>query len=113
MAFRIAIASTDGKVVNQHFGRAERFYIVEVNDETGWHFIETRKTQPVCNTRSHDDNQLRLTADLLADCDYVLVSQIGKGAEFALHRKDITAFSIALPIDRAVEKLVAYRKRRS
>ncbi|MCD7947688.1 MAG: dinitrogenase iron-molybdenum cofactor biosynthesis protein [Oscillospiraceae bacterium] len=113
MVFLIAAASTDGKVVNQHFGRAEEFYIMQADDETGWRYLETRKTQPVCKERSHDEDRLQATVDLLADCDYVLVSQIGPGAEFALSRKDITAFSIALPIDRAVEKLIAYRKRQA
>lgn len=34
MAYRIAVASTDGIVVNQHFGHAERFHIIELNAET-------------------------------------------------------------------------------
>ena len=41
MAYRIAVASTDGIVVNQHFGHAERFHIIELNAETGkYSFIE-------------------------------------------------------------------------
>ena len=34
MAYRIAVASTDGIVVNQHFGHAERFHIIELDAET-------------------------------------------------------------------------------
>ena len=46
MAYRIAVASTDGIVVNQHFGHAERFHIVELDAETEkYEYTETRKVE--------------------------------------------------------------------
>ncbi len=46
---RMAIASSDGKVVNQHFGRANKFFIIDVNKEDmTFKFIETRTAFPVC-----------------------------------------------------------------
>ena len=39
MSFRVAVANNDGKYVNQHFGKAEQFLIVEVKDDGEFEFI--------------------------------------------------------------------------
>ena len=31
MSFKIAVSSSDGKVVNRHFGRTEKFLIFEID----------------------------------------------------------------------------------
>ncbi len=108
MAYKIAVASTDGKVVNQHFGRAEKFYILEVNDENEFYYVEERKTAAPCSGGTHSDNGLALAVRVLSDCKYVLVSQIGAGAEYELNKKGVTAFAISHYIDEAVKKLVYY-----
>lgn len=111
MLFKIAVASTDGKVVNQHFGRAEKFYIVHICEDGTFQYEGTRETAAACNGGSHDENTLEQTAALLSDCRYVLVSQIGPGAEYALNKKGITAFAISHYIDSAIEKIIAYHNR--
>lgn len=108
MSYKIAIASTDGKVVNEHFGRADRFYIMEVNDQDEFTYLETRTTDIACQGGSHNEDGLQRTVELLSDCRYVLVKQIGPGAEYALCRKGISAFAIAHYIDDAVRKLIHY-----
>ena len=108
MAYKIAIASTDGKVVNQHFGRADKFYIVEVSDQGEYYFEETRETAAACQAGSHSEEGLAQTVSLLEDCKYVLVRQIGPGAEYELSKKGITAFAVAHYIDEAVKKLIYY-----
>ncbi len=108
MSYKIAIASTDGKVVNQHFGRADKFYIVEVNDKREFFFTETRETEIACQGGTHNDDGLKRTVELLSDCKYVLVSQIGPGAEYALNRKGVSAFAVSHYIDEAVRKLIHY-----
>ena len=45
MAYKIAFASSDGKVVNQHFGRTKQFLIVEI-DGKDYKYIETRVNEP-------------------------------------------------------------------
>jgi nitrogen fixation protein NifX len=108
MAYKIAVASTDGKVVNQHFGRADKFYIVEVNEKEEYTFLETRETGAACQEGNHSVESLENTVSLLSDCKYVLVSQIGPGAEFELSKKGISAFAISHYIDIAVGKLIKY-----
>lgn len=81
---RIAVASSDGIVINQHFGRADTFYIYEMTGEKGVQFVEKRRGKPFCHGGEHDDKELLDSIELLADCGKVFVLQIGKGAEEAL-----------------------------
>lgn len=49
MKFRVAVASTDGIVINQHFGHAEKFHIAELDtDENTWQYLESRTVTRVC-----------------------------------------------------------------
>lgn len=112
MSFKIAIASSDGKVVNQHFGHAEKFYIVEVDENNEFAFLETRETGAACEAGNHSIESLENVVTLLSDCKYILVSQIGPGAEFELSKKGISAFAISHYIDTAVEKIIKYNKHR-
>ncbi|MCD8010042.1 MAG: dinitrogenase iron-molybdenum cofactor biosynthesis protein [Lachnospiraceae bacterium] len=96
------MASTDGKVVNQHFGRADRFYIVEFCEKTHTlHLLEERRLAPVCRGGDHEEKSLREQAEQLADCRYVLVSRIGRRAETELERRGIQVFEIPGVIEEA------------
>lgn len=111
MSIRIAIATTDGKVVNEHFGRASVFYIIELDGEE-YRFNEERPTAPVCGGGSHNDNDMENAACLLSDCQAVLVSKIGSGAKRALEIRGISVFEIGLPVDEALDKLRTYYYKR-
>ena len=108
MSYKIAVASTDGKVVNQHFGRAEKFYVLEVNDDNEFYYVEERDNIAACNGGTHSDEGLNLTVQTLSDCKYVLVSRIGPVAEYALYKKGGTALSVSHYIEEAVKKLILY-----
>ena len=43
MSFKVAVASSDGKYVNQHFGMAQQFLIFEIDDEGNYKFLEPQK----------------------------------------------------------------------
>jgi nitrogen fixation protein NifX len=108
MSYRIAVASTDGKVVNQHFGRTEQFYIIEVNEDETYKSIEIRKLPPSCLGANHDDDTMQGNVESLSDCKYVLVSRIGQGAENVLDRQGITSYVIPGLIEESVNKLISY-----
>jgi predicted Fe-Mo cluster-binding NifX family protein len=80
MKFRIAIATKDGKVVTEHFGHCSRFSIVDIEKE-GWKFIEFRVVEPPCVGGEHSLNALYKVVEEIKDCYYVVVSQIGFGAQ--------------------------------
>ena len=87
-SIRIAVASIDGIVINQHFGRARSFYIFQMNDKKA-EFVEKRIGRPFCHGGEHDDEELQDAIDLLADCKEVYVLEIGAGAESALTERGI------------------------
>ena len=45
---RVAVASSDGFVVNSHFGRARDFYIYEVSENEDTVLLEKRELVPIC-----------------------------------------------------------------
>lgn len=85
---KIAVASSDGIVINQHFGHAQTFYIYE-KKEKEIRFLEQRKGRPFCHSGNHDDADLKSAIELLADCQFLYALQIGKGAQNALLEKEI------------------------
>lgn len=84
---RVAVASSDGIVVNQHFGRADTFYIYDLKE--GIRLIEKRKGRPFCHGGIHEEQDLQDAVDLLADCEKVFVLQIGRGAEQVLLERNV------------------------
>lgn len=102
MSYRVAVASTDGKYVNDHFGRARQFLIFEINS-TGYQFIELRSNVPSCNPEQADEGGHCKTIELLEDCRAVVVARIGPGAERVLAAHGIRAFTIPDFIDEALQ----------
>ncbi len=110
MAYRIAIASTDGIVVNQHFGHAERFHIIEIDDSTGsYKYTGTREVERVCQGHYHDDSSFDKVIDVLHDIHAVLVAKIGSGASQQLESRGLTVYEAPFPIEQIIEKIIADR----
>ena len=85
---KIAVASSDGIVVNRHFGHAGKFYIYEIADDDA-KLVETRKVEPVCQGGNHDDRRLSENIDKIGDCKYLLVSKIGYGAAAVAEQRGV------------------------
>lgn len=107
MSYRIAVASSDGKVVNQHFGHSRQFIIFEISDGGEWDFKEIRNTVPPCSSSQHSEPALEQVIRDLLDCSVVVVSQIGYGAEQALGNAGIRAYVIPDLIYTALNKVIA------
>lgn len=76
---QIAIVSTDGQTVNDHFGKAERFLIYE-SDGAPPVFIEERQVRPFSSgDQNHAFNRTRFENVLaaLAGCREVYCNKIG------------------------------------
>jgi predicted Fe-Mo cluster-binding NifX family protein len=58
----------------------------------------------------HDMASLEAAAELIGDCKYVVVSQVGQGAAAALLNKGIRAYVDADFIENALEKLMGSGK---
>ena len=104
---KVAVASTDGISINEHFGRAKEFLIYEVNESGEYTFIERRGNSPHCVPNSNE-HTADTAAQLLADVEVVLVAQIGPRAEKELQSQGIFALPVSSTIDKALK---AYGKR--
>lgn len=89
-SIRVAVVSSDGKVINQHFGKASRFLIFDI-DKDAIRFIEERKNTPVCGTAEggHSDDILNGSISLIKDCKLLLCARIGGIAEEELRKAGI------------------------
>ncbi|MCC8169597.1 MAG: dinitrogenase iron-molybdenum cofactor biosynthesis protein [Oscillospiraceae bacterium] len=107
MKYRIAIASTDGIVVNQHFGHAEKFHIVDIDaDALSYSFVETRDVERVCKGHFHHDSSFDKTAKALEDVHAILVAKIGNDASFQLERRGFNVYEAPFMIESVIEKII-------
>ena len=132
--YKVAVATSDGKTVDSHFGHAQSFLIFEVDEESGsFEDIEERDVTAACsggecgaktaesesqsvgcgghNGAGAGHSQMDEIAKALSDVDYVLVARIGPHAVRALARYNVTAYDIVLPIDEAIAKINEFRKK--
>lgn len=108
--YKIAVASTDGIVVNQHFGRADKFLIYEVKNNDIRNTGEIRCVSPVCNCGYHDDGLLEDTLRKIQDCKYLLVSKIGTGASSKAEQLGITPMEIPDMIEDSIRKVISFEQ---
>lgn len=100
---KVAIASSDGKFVNQHFGRVQQFLIVEIKDDGSYEFLERRENVPSCNPTG--GSTTADTIELISDVDGVLVSHVGPGAADKLIAHGIRPIIIPMLILQALKKV--------
>ena len=131
MKYKVAVATSDGKTVDSHFGHVSNFLIFEVDEESGkFEDVEERDVQAACtggscggvqassdspcgghNGAVSTSSPMDEIAKALSDVDYVLVARIGPHAIRALAKYDVTAYDIVLPIDEAISKINEFRKK--
>lgn len=104
---KVAVATSDGLSINEHFGQAREFRLYRVEDDGSYQELELRAVSnaPRDAARAHTADT---TVEQLADVDVVLVSQIGPQAVAGLKERGIKSFTVQGSIDRA---LSAYGKR--
>ncbi|AJE04154.1 NifB/NifX family molybdenum-iron cluster-binding protein [Geobacter pickeringii] len=96
----IAVASKDGREINQHFGHAERFLIFEV-DAGGARLVDEKKVERYCTYDAFHPERahvLQAIADALAGCRAVVCAQIGQGPQMEMERFGVDAFVADGPI---------------
>jgi predicted Fe-Mo cluster-binding NifX family protein len=104
----IAVATNDGKEINQHFGHAERFLIYEVNG-TEVQLVDEKRVERYCTyDEAHPlrGHVLRGIAAALQGCRAVACTQIGPAPFDEMTRLGIEVFSIKGEIRPALLELV-------
>lgn len=126
MPYAIAVTSSDGKQVDLHFGHAEHFYILQVDENLGtWEILE-RKELPASSFCSKEEgcdsagggnrhenmmSRIKKVADILEGCAYLLTAKIGPKPGDLLKRWGIAALESPLDIGEAVSKLNLYHRK--
>lgn len=108
--FRIAVASSDGVVVNKHFGKSRVFRIYRVDEDEEVHFEEERYVTPVCEGGEHDEERLDHNLLQIADCSYLLVARIGSEAYLRAERYGIQSYELPGLIEESVDRLIKFIK---
>ncbi|NTU42539.1 MAG: nitrogen fixation protein NifX [Nitrospirales bacterium] len=111
---KIAFATTDGKNVDEHFGRAGMFAVYEMTAE-GYKFLEMRKFSDGRDTeveKSKGKEELHESlvqgkVERLADCKVIYLTEIGGPSAARLARKGVMPVKVkeVVSIEESLVKL--------
>lgn len=102
---RVAVASSDGHVINEHFGHAQKFHIFDLKDNVAF-YVESRDVTPACNEGGHLENAFKKTSETLRDCAAIVVAKIGEGASNFLEKAGFQVFEAPFLISSVLEKII-------
>ncbi|MDR0722950.1 MAG: dinitrogenase iron-molybdenum cofactor biosynthesis protein [Treponema sp.] len=108
MSWRIAVASLDGVLITEHFGRSRWFYIIDVQRDGRGVLVERRSVPPLCEGGSHTVTGMEARIESLKDCVAVLVAKIGPTAQQRLALAGISVFEEPAELETAVKQVAAY-----
>ena len=98
---KIAVASTNGKLVDLHFGDANKFLIFEIEDGEGkFHEIREKTDLPLNN---HTDRWVA-SIDLINDCKTVICNKIGNEPTIELRKMGIKPIKLDCEVKMAVKE---------
>lgn len=98
---KIAVASTDGNVIDLHFGDATQFLIFKIEDGEG-KFDEIRQKTPI-PVIQHEERWVA-SIDLIGDCKAVLCSKIGEEPTIELRKLGIKPIQLDCDVKEAVKE---------
>jgi len=126
MAYKIAVASSDGIQVNESFGTAQRFLIYEI-ENGDYHLLEKRensidnqkmskkeitdqegKADCGCGHGGGCSGMESEKVRKIADCRCLVCTKIGFQAQKQLERKAVTAFDVSCSVAEALDKITYY-----
>ncbi|SNB45177.1 nitrogen fixation protein NifX [Geobacter sp. DSM 9736] len=100
---KVAFTSTDGQIIDQHFGQCSSFFVWEIGaDEAGC----VGKVDAL-TTAEDEEDRISARANAIADCAIVYTMQIGGPAAAKLVARKIHPMKTAteLPVSEIVAKL--------
>ena len=121
MAYKIAVASSDGKNVDLHLGSSP-FLKVYTAEGLSFQFLEDRKVdvsfeaEGGCqgggcsggNGGGCSGGGNPQSVEIVADCRAVVAAKVGKNARRLLELKAISVFDIEIPVEEALSKITSY-----
>ena len=130
MAYKIAVASSDGINVDLHFGAAKNFLIFAVADDGKFELEEKRelKEEEILAAENCSDSSkcksgcgngngsgagcgnggASAKVEQISDVRAVVAAKIGFNVTKALEKKAIANFDVECPVQEALEKITKY-----
>lgn len=103
----LAVATSDGITVNEHFGHAKFFNIYKL-EKDDHELLEVRDAVAACqHALGHDTTRFDKIIELLSDCDAILVNKIGEGAAAYLISRGVRVFEVSGSIDAVMKKFIS------
>ncbi|PKL66928.1 MAG: nitrogen fixation protein [Methanobacteriales archaeon HGW-Methanobacteriales-1] len=98
---KIAVASTNGKVIDLHFGDANQFLVYKIEDGE-FKFDEIREKTPI-PVNNHQERWVA-SIDLINDCKAVICSKIGKEPIIELRKLGIKPLQLDCEVKQAIDE---------
>ena len=129
MAYKIAVASSDGINVDLHFGEAKSFHIYEVDDAGNFTEGQIRKYDESQETAGKKNSECcggqkesgscgghgngctgaaSAKVQIISDVRAVIAEKIGFNVTKQLEKKAISSFDVDVTVKEALEKVTAY-----
>ena len=104
---KIAVASKDKRIVNQHFGHADRFLIYEVADGK-IDLIDERSVMAFCTDEDdlYAKNRIERSYEVMNDCEYLLCSMIGLKPQTELQDRGLKIMTTYDLIENAITSIM-------
>lgn len=98
---RIAVASSNGKDVNLHFGKAKRLFIYDVDGEN-IKFVEERNVD-ISNEIKHQGSKV---IEAVSDCQTVIVVQYGPKTKIKADKVNLKIVEDEGPINEVLKRYI-------
>ncbi|MDR3602158.1 MAG: NifB/NifX family molybdenum-iron cluster-binding protein [Desulfosporosinus sp.] len=110
ISYTFAVATKTGLLVDQHFGKAEEFYIYTYQDSKV-DFLERRTVRKYCSgvgarDEDEDDSKMQSILEAISGCAAVFVVMIGERPSQILEDHKIKIFQTCERIEEAIEKSI-------
>lgn len=111
-SIRVAVASKEGKLIDQHFGHVENFYIYEyerTGDSESVNFIEKREIAKYCSgVEECEDKEdvIKNVKETVKDCKAILCVRIGYTPKNSLKKYGISSIEMYDHVEDGVKKAV-------
>ncbi|MDR3292337.1 MAG: dinitrogenase iron-molybdenum cofactor biosynthesis protein [Methanobrevibacter sp.] len=110
MPYKVAVTSDDGEYVNQHFGKATRFLIFEI-DDCEYTYLGSVKNNPTCN--SSGKNKSSDAVALISDVSVLITRNVGMKPSQILIENNIKPYISSAPIETALDEVIAMQKKKN
>ncbi|MDN4186723.1 MAG: NifB/NifX family molybdenum-iron cluster-binding protein [Dehalococcoides mccartyi] len=97
---KVAVASYEGMLVNQHLGMAEQLFIYQRTD-SGYVFAETRPTPE----KGGGEERWKKLAEIIGDCQALLVNGIGETPNGILSDSGLAIYEVEGLVEYALEAI--------